>query len=76
MSALAIGLVLAGAEPEELVTAVFASAQHHPGIAAGDAIGANITVLTLVLGLALVVRPIHLAARVRPYALTAAAAGG
>lgn len=50
VSALAIRLVLAGAEPEELVTAMFASAGHHPGIAAGDAIGANITMLNLVLG--------------------------
>jgi len=75
VSALAIGLVLAGAEPEELVTAIFASAQHHPGIAAGDAIGANITMLTLVLGLAAVIRPMRLAARVRSYALVAAAAG-
>ena len=57
VTALAIGLVLAGAEPEELVTAVFASGQHHPGIAAGDAIGANVTMLTIVLGLAALIRP-------------------
>ncbi len=75
VTALAIGLVLAGAEPEELVTAVFASAQHHPGIAAGDAIGANITMLTLVLGLAAVIRPMRFAGRVRSYALAAAAVG-
>lgn len=37
VTALAIGLVLAGAEPEELVTAVVASARHLPGIGAGDA---------------------------------------
>jgi hypothetical protein len=35
-----------------MVTAVFASAQYLPGIAAGDAIWANVTMLTLVLGLA------------------------
>jgi len=75
VSVLAIGLVLAGAEPEELVTAIFASAQHHPGIAAGDAIGANITMLTLVLGLAALARPLRFAGRVRPYALAASAAG-
>jgi hypothetical protein len=34
---LAVGLVLAGAESEELVTAVFATARHLPGIAVGDA---------------------------------------
>jgi cation:H+ antiporter len=75
VSALAIGLVLAGAEPEELVTAIFASARHHPGITAGDAIGANVTMLTLVLGLAALARPLRFRARVRTYALLASAAG-
>jgi cation:H+ antiporter len=75
VTALAIGLVLAGAEPEEMVTAVFASARHLPGIAAGDAIGANVTMLTVVLGLAAVVRPLELGGRVRLYALAASAAG-
>lgn len=75
VSALAIGLVLAGAEPEEMVTAIFASARHLPGIAAGDAIGANVTMLTVVLGLAALVRPLELGGRVRTYALAASAAG-
>ena len=75
VSVLAIGLLLAGAEPEELVTAVFASAAGHPGIAAGDAIGANVTMLTLVLGLAALARPLRFDGRVRCYALAAAAAG-
>jgi cation:H+ antiporter len=46
VSFLAVGLILAGAEPEEFVTAVIASARHHPAIGAGDAIGANVTMLT------------------------------
>jgi cation:H+ antiporter len=75
VTALAIGLVLAGAEPEELVTAVVASARHLPGIAAGDAIGANVTMLTVVLGLAALARPLQLRSRVRTYALAASAAG-
>jgi cation:H+ antiporter len=75
VTALAIGLVLAGAEPEEMVTAVFASARHLPGVAAGDAIGANVTMLTVVLGLAAVARPFKLGNRVRSYAFAAAAAG-
>jgi cation:H+ antiporter len=75
VTALAIGLVLAGAEPEEMVTAIFASARHLPGIAAGDAIGANVTMLTVVLGLAALVRPLELGGRVRTYALAASAAG-
>jgi cation:H+ antiporter len=75
VTALAIGLVLAGAEPEEMITAIFASGRHLPGIAAGDAIGANVTMLTLVLGLAALVRPLRLGGRVRTYALAASAAG-
>lgn len=75
VTALAIGLVLAGAEPEEMVTAIFASARHLPGIAAGDAIGANVTMLTVVLGLAALIRPLELGGRVRTYALAASAAG-
>jgi len=75
VTALAIGLVLAGAEPEEMVTAIFASARHLPGVAAGDAIGANVTMLTVVLGLAAIARPFELNNRTRAYALAAAAAG-
>jgi len=75
VTALAIGLVLAGAEPEEMVTAIFASARHLPGVAAGDAIGANVTMLTVVLGLAAIARPFKLGNRVRSYAFAAAAAG-
>lgn len=75
VTALAIGLVLAGAEPEEMITAIFASARHLPGIAAGDAVGANVTMLTVVLGLAALARPFELGGRVRVYALAASAAG-
>ncbi len=75
VTALAIGLVLAGAEPEEMITAIFASARHLPGIAAGDAIGANVTMLTVVMGLAAIARPFALAKRVRTYALAASTAG-
>ena len=75
VTALAIGLVLAGAEPEELITAIIASARHLPGIAAGDAIGANVTMLTVVLGLAALARPFPIEDRVRSYALVASVAG-
>ena len=75
VTALAVGLVLAGAEPEELVTAIFASLRHHPGIAVGDAIGANVTMLTLVLGLAAVFRPLPFGRSIRVYALAAGSAG-
>ena len=50
VSVLALALLLAGAEPEEAVTAMLASGQGHPALAAGDAIGANLVILTLTLG--------------------------
>jgi cation:H+ antiporter len=71
----AVGVLLAGAEPEELLTAVIAAARDRPGLAAGDAIGASVTMLTACLGLAAVVRPLHLGRRVREYALLSAGAG-
>jgi cation:H+ antiporter len=71
----AVGLLLAGAEPEELITAAIAAARDRPGLAAGDAIGANVTMLTVCLGLAAVVRPWALGRRVRQYAVLASVAG-
>lgn len=75
LSVLAVGLLLAGAEPEELLTGVLASAAHHPGLAAGDALGANVTMLTATLGLAALARPLPVGRRVRDYAVLSAVAG-
>jgi cation:H+ antiporter len=75
VTALAVGLLVAGAEPEEMVTAAIASARHHPGIALGDALGANVTMLTLVLGLIAVLVGLPLSARVRGYAVGASLVG-
>ncbi len=72
----AAAFLLAGAEPEEMITAVIASGRHRPGLAAGDAIGANLTMLTLVLGLAALARPLPFGGRVRGYAVWSALAGG
>jgi cation:H+ antiporter len=72
----AAAFLLAGAEPEEMITAAIASARNHPGLAAGDAIGANLTMLTLVLGLAALARPLPFTGRVRQYAVWSAVAGG
>src|SRR5258708_20292346 len=72
----AAAFLLAGAEPEEMITAVIASGRHRPGLAAGDAIGANLTMLTLVLGLAALTRPLPFGGRVRGYAVWSALAGG
>jgi len=74
VTGLAVGLLLAGAEPEELITAVVAAARDRPGIGVGDAVGANLTMLTLVLGLAALIRPITIQGRPRRYAAFAGAA--
>jgi cation:H+ antiporter len=75
VTALAVGVLLAGAEPEELITAVTAGLRGHPAIGVGDAIGANVTMLTLALGLATIMRPLPLRGRVRSYAVGATIAG-
>ena len=75
VTVIAVGVLLAGAEPEELITAAVAAGRDRPGLAAGDAIGANITMLTVCLGLAALVRPWQLGRRVRQYAVLASVAG-
>ena len=72
----AAAFLLAGAEPEEMITAIIASARHRPELAAGDAIGANLTMLTLVLGAAALARPLPFGGRVRTYSVWSALAGG
>jgi cation:H+ antiporter len=75
VTVLAVGLLLAGAEPEELLTGVLASGTGHPGLAAGDALGANVTMLTATLGLAALLRPVPVGHRVRVYAVLSSVAG-
>lgn len=75
VTVIAVGVLLAGAEPEELLTAVIAAVQDRPGLAVGDAVGANVTMLTACLGLAALVRPLTLGRRVRQYAALSAVAG-
>ena len=75
LSVVAVAVLLAGAEPEELVTAVLASAQDRPGLAVGDALGANLTMLTAALGLAALARPLPIGRRTRQYAVVSAVAG-
>jgi cation:H+ antiporter len=67
VSVLALGVLLAGAEPEEAVTAMLASGQAHPALAAGDAVGANLVVLTLTLGLAGLLAPLPVGRRTLEY---------
>src|SRR5919106_530176 len=65
-------LLVAGAE---LFTANLAAVRERPAIAAGDAIGTNITMLTLVLGLGALLRPLPFGRLVRTYAAVASAGG-
>jgi len=76
VSVLAMALLIAGAEPEEAVTATLASGQGHPALAAGDAIGANLVILTLTLGLAALVTRLPVGDRALQYALASAVLGG
>lgn len=75
VSGLAVGLLLAGAEPEELVTGLIAAAGGRSGIAVGDALGANVTMLSAVLGSAALIRGVRLGARVHRYLFGATATG-
>jgi cation:H+ antiporter len=74
-SVVAMGLLLAGAEPEEAVTAMLASGQGHPALAAGDAVGANLVILTLALGLAALLTGLPVGRDAVRYAVAAAALG-
>jgi cation:H+ antiporter len=75
VSVLALALLLAGAEPEEAVTAMLAAGQGHPALAAGDAVGANLVILTLTLGLAGLVTRLPVTRRSLEYGVAAAVLG-
>lgn len=69
VSMFALSLLLAGAEPEELATAVAASLKDVPGIALGDVIGANIAICLVALGVGAWLVPLPFGKRVMRYAL-------
>lgn len=69
VSTFALGLLLAGAEPEELATAVAAAVGNVPGIAIGDVIGANVAICLVALGVGALIAPLPFGTRVRRYAL-------
>src|SRR4051794_1843243 len=75
VSVLALGLLLAGAEPEEAITAMLAAGQGHPALAAGDAVGANLVILTLTLGLAALVTRLPVSRRALQYGVASAVLG-
>lgn len=75
VSTFALAVLLAGAEPEEMATAVAASLRNAPGIAYGDVIGSNIAICLVALGVGAVIAPLPFGRGVRPYALLALPAG-
>lgn len=68
VSMFALSLLLAGAEPEELATAVAAAVKDVPGIAFGDVIGANIAICLVALGVGALIAPLPFGKQVRRYA--------
>jgi cation:H+ antiporter len=75
VSAFALAVLLAGAEPEELATAVTASLRDAPAIAFGDVIGANVAMCLVALGIGAVLAPLPFDTQVRRYALAGLPAG-
>jgi cation:H+ antiporter len=75
VSAFALALLLAGAEPEELATAIVASARHVPAVALGDVVGANVAMCLVALGLGACIAPLPFGRRVQRYAVLGLPAG-
>jgi cation:H+ antiporter len=75
VSMFALALLLAGAEPEELATAVAATVRGAPAIAFGDVVGANVTVCLVALGIGAVICPLPFGRRVFRYGLLGLPAG-
>jgi cation:H+ antiporter len=71
MSALVLGVILAGLEPEEMLTAAIASARGAPTLAVGNVIGTNVTIVTVALGLSALIFPLVIDRSVRRQALIA-----
>ncbi len=71
VSALVLGVILAGLEPEEMLTAAIASARGAPALAVGNVVGTNVTIVTSALGLSALIWPIVFDRRVRRQALIA-----
>jgi cation:H+ antiporter len=74
VTAFALALLLAGAEPEELATVVTASARNVDGVAFGDVIGANAAIVTIALGTGAFITVLPFGRSIRRYALGGLAA--
>ena len=75
VTAFALAVLLAGAEPEELATVVTASARDVGGVAFGDVIGANAAIVTVALGVGAWITTIPFGRRIRRYAIGGLASG-
>src|SRR5947207_11913266 len=71
ISALVVGVLLAGLEPEEMLTAAIASARGAPALAVGNVVGTNVTIVTAAMGLSSLLLPLVIDQRVRRQALSA-----
>src|SRR5258708_22858931 len=71
VSALVLGVLLAGLEPEEMLTAAIASARSAPALAVGNVIGTNVTIVTAALGISALIFPMVIDRSVRRQALIA-----
>jgi cation:H+ antiporter len=71
ISALVLGVLLAGLEPEEMLTAAIASARGAPALALGNVVGTNVTIITAALGLSALIFPMVIDQSVQRQALTA-----
>lgn len=71
----ALAVLLAGAEPEELATAVAAGVRDVPAVAFGDVIGANAAICLVALAVGALVAPLPFSPESRRYALLALPAG-
>ena len=71
----ALALLLAGAEPEELATAVAAGARDVPAVAFGDVVGANVAICLVALAVGALVAPLPFSPTTRRYAVLAFPAG-
>ena len=71
VSAVVIGVLLVGLEPEEMLTAAIASWRGAPALALGNVIGTNVTIITVALGLSALIFPLVIGRNVRRQALIA-----
>src|SRR5581483_2680479 len=71
VSAVVIGVLLVGLEPEEMLTAAIASGRGVPALALGNVIGTNVTIITVALGLSALIFPLVIGRNVRRQALIA-----